>query len=92
MQRGTGSVFKDYNELLLAYFNHKVELHALVKMRLTLDDGRSSLVESTVGRFIFNEGIPQDLGFVDRDKDPFSLEVDFLADKKSLGKIIEQVL
>lgn len=88
--KGTGSVFKDYNELLLAYFNHKVELHALVKMRLTLDDGRSSLVESTVGRFIFNEGIPQDLGFVDRDKDPFSLEVDFLADKKSLGKIIDK--
>ncbi len=88
--KGTGSIFKDYNELLLAYFNHKVELHALVKMRLTLDDGRSSLVESTVGRFIFNEGIPQDLGFVDRDKDPFSLEVDFLADKKSLGKIIDK--
>ena len=88
--KGTGSIFKDYNELLLAYFNHKVELHALVKMRLTLDDGRSSLVESTVGRFIFNEGIPQDLGFVDRNKDPFSLEVDFLADKKSLGKIIDK--
>ena len=88
--KGTGSIFKDYNELLLAYFNHKVELHALVKMRLTLDDGRSSLVESTGGRFIFNEGIPQDLGFVDRDKDPFSLEVDFLADKKSLGKIIDK--
>ena len=88
--KGTGSVFKDYNELLLAYFNHKVEIHALVKMRLTLDDGRSSLVESTVGRFIFNEGIPQDLGFVDREKDPFSLEVDFLTDKKSLGKIIDK--
>ena len=88
--KGTGSVFKDYNELLLAYFNKKVELHALVKMRVKLEDGRSSLVESTVGRFIFNEGVPQDLGFVDRSKDPFSLEVDFLADKKSLGKIIDK--
>ena len=88
--KGTGSVFKDYNELTLAYFNHKVELHALVKMRVTLEDGRSALVESTVGRFIFNEGIPQDLGFVDREKDPFGLEVDFLADKKSLGKIIDK--
>lgn len=88
--KGTGSVFKDYNELLLAYFNKKVALHALVKMRVKLEDGRSSLVESTVGRFIFNEGVPQDLGFVDRSKDPFSLEVDFLADKKSLGKIIDK--
>ncbi len=88
--KGTGSVFKDYNELLLAYFNHKVEIHAAVKLRVTLEDGRKSLVESTVGRFIFNEGIPQDLGFVDREKDPFSLEVDFLADKKSLGKIIDK--
>ena len=88
--KGTGAIFKDYNELTLAYFNHKVELHALVKMRVVLEDGRSSIVESTVGRFIFNEGIPQDLGFVDREKDPFSLEVDFLADKKSLGKIIDK--
>ena len=88
--RGTGTVFKDFNELTLAYFNHKVELHALVKMKVVLEDGRSSLVESTVGRFIFNEGIPQDLGFVDREKDPFGLEVDFLADKKSLGKIIDK--
>lgn len=88
--KGTGSVFKDYNELLLAYFNHKVEIHAAVKLRVTLEDGRKSLVESTVGRFIFNEGIPQDLGFVDREKDPFSLEVDFLTDKKSLGKIIDK--
>lgn len=88
--KGTGTVFKDYNELLLAYFNKKVEIHAAVKLRVTLEDGRKSLVESTVGRFIFNEGIPQDLGFVDREKDPFSLEVDFLADKKSLGKIIDK--
>lgn len=88
--KGTGSIFKDYNELLLSYFNHKVELHALVKMRVKLEDGRSAMVESTVGRFIFNEGIPQDLGFVDREKDPFSLEVDFLADKKKLGKIIDK--
>ncbi len=88
--RGTGTVFKDYNELTLAYYNKKVELHALVKMKVTLEDGRHSLVESTVGRFIFNEGIPQDLGFVDREEDPFGLEADFLADKKSLGKIIDK--
>ncbi|WAW14982.1 DNA-directed RNA polymerase subunit beta' [Peptostreptococcus equinus] len=88
--KGTGSIFKDYNELLLAYYNHAVELHAMVKLKVTLEDGRNSIVESTVGRFIFNEGIPQDLGFVNREEDPFGLEVDFLADKKSLGKIIDK--
>ena len=50
----------------------------------------SSIVESTVGRFIFNENIPQDLGFVDRSVDPFGLEIDFLVDKKALGKIIDK--
>ena len=43
------------------------------------------MVESTVGRFIYNQEIPQDLGFVDRESDPYSLEVDFLCDKKKLG-------
>ena len=88
--KGTGMIFKDYNELLLAYYNKVVELHALVKVRKVLPDGRSALVESTVGRFIFNEGIPQDLGFVDREKDPFSLEIDEVVTKKYLGKIIDK--
>ena len=88
--KGTGMIFKDYNELLLAYYNKAVELHALVKVRKVLPDGRSALVESTVGRFIFNEGIPQDLGFVDREKDPFSLEIDEVVTKKYLGKIIDK--
>jgi DNA-directed RNA polymerase subunit beta' len=88
--RGTGMVFKDFNELLLAYFNKAADLHALVKMRRVHEDGTSCIIESTVGRFIFNEGVPQDLGFVDREKDPSGLEVDFLVDKKSLGKIINK--
>ena len=89
-QGGTGTVFKDFNEMLLAYQNQTVQLHSLVKMRVVLEDGRSSIVESTVGRFIFNENIPQDLGFVDRSVDPFGLEIDFLVDKKALGKIIDK--
>ncbi|MCR8745948.1 DNA-directed RNA polymerase subunit beta' [Romboutsia lituseburensis] len=89
-ERGTGTIFKDYNELLLAYQNQAVELHSLVKMKIVLEDGRSSLVESTVGRFIFNENIPQNLGFVDRNVDEFGLEIDFLVDKKALGKIIDK--
>ena len=89
-EKGTGTVFKDFNEMLLAYQNQTVQLHSLVKMRVVLEDGRSSIVESTVGRFIFNENIPQDLGFVDRSVDPFGLEIDFLVDKKALGKIIDK--
>ena len=88
--KGTGMVFKDFNELLLAYYNKAVDLHALVKMRKVYEDGTSAIIESTVGRFIFNEGVPQDLGFVDRQEDPNGLEVDFLVDKKSLGKIINK--
>ena len=89
-EKGTGTVFKDFNEMLLAYQNQTVQLHSLVKMRVVHEDGRSSIVESTVGRFIFNENIPQDLGFVDRSVDPFGLEIDFLVDKKALGKIIDK--
>ena len=89
-EKGTGSIFKDYNELLMAYQTGAVELHSTVKMRKILSDGRRGLVESTVGRFIFNENMPQDLGFVDRNVDPFGLEIDFLVDKKALGKIIDK--
>ncbi|KDR94311.1 DNA-directed RNA polymerase subunit beta' [Peptoclostridium litorale DSM 5388] len=88
---GEGMVFKDYNEMLLAYTNRCVALHAKVKVRIGKDDqGKDILVESTVGRFIFNENIPQDLGFVDREKDMHSLEVDFLVDKKKMGQIIDK--
>ena len=74
----------------MAYQTKAVELHATVKMRKVLPDGRKGLIESTVGRFIFNENMPQDLGFVDRNEDPFGLEIDFLVDKKALGKIIDK--
>lgn len=87
---GTGSIFKDYNEMLLAYQNKAVHLHSLVKVKTKSKDGSFKLIESTVGRFIFNENIPQDLGFVNREENPDGLEVDFLVDKKSLGKIIDK--
>ena len=70
-----------------------VGLHARVKVRMYAgeDDERGKLVESTVGRFIFNQKIPQDLGYVeDRENDPYSLEIDFLCDKKKLGQIIDR--
>ena len=89
-EKGTGTVFKDFNELMMAYQTKAVELHATVRMRIKLADGRVGITESTVGRFIFNENIPQDLGFVNREEDPFGLEINYLVDKKALGKIIDK--
>ncbi len=90
-ERGDGKVFTDLDEMLMAYQNGVVGIHAKVKVRMFIDgDTTGRLVESTVGRFIFNQGIPQDLGFVDREIDPYSLEVDFLCDKKKLGVIIDK--
>ncbi len=90
-EAGVGKVFKDYDEMIIAYETKAVGLHSKVKVRIKLNkDDNGQLVESTVGRFIFNEKIPQDLGFVDRNVDPYGLEVDFLCDKKSLENIIAQ--
>ncbi|MEG0377399.1 MAG: DNA-directed RNA polymerase subunit beta', partial [Eubacterium sp.] len=93
--KGTGAVFCDMDELEMAYFNHTVELHAKVRVRTTKEiDGEqhTRLVESTVGRFIFNQILPQDMGFVPRDTldHQFNLEVDIQVDKKALTKIVEK--
>ena len=88
---GEGKVFTDYDEMFMAYLDHVVGIHARVKVRVTHgENDRGQIVESTVGRFIFNQEIPQDLGFVDREKDPYGLEIDFLVGKKELGKIIKK--
>jgi len=92
-EKGDGKCFTDIDEMLMAYQNHEVNLHSKIKVRMFCgdDDKRGKLVESTVGRFIFNEDIPQDIGFVeDRQEDPYSLEIDFLVGKKELGKIIDK--
>lgn len=84
-------VYQDYNEMIRAHENKIISLHSKVKVRIKCSpDDRGKLVESTVGRFIFNEGIPQDLGYVDREVDKYSLEVDKLVDKKTLGDIIDR--
>ena len=96
--KGEGKFFKNVNEAILAYENKVITLHAKIKVRCTktMPDGRalSGIVESTVGRFIFNEILPQDLGFVDRSipGNELLLEVDFHADKKQLKKILEKVI
>ena len=90
-EKGDGKMFTDMNEMLIAYQNHIVGTHAKVKVRMyDHGDTEGHLVESTVGRFIYNQGIPQDLGFVDRTKDKYRLEIDFICGKKQLGQIIDK--
>ena len=96
-EKGEGMYFKDVDEALLAYQNGDVGLHAKIKVRLTKKvDGeeKTRTIVATVGRLIYNEGIPQDLGFVDR-TDPekeFDLEIDFPVMKKNLGTIIAKCI
>ena len=88
---GDGKCFTDIDEMMRAYRTGVVGIHAKVKVRCFAYEGDPGrMVESTVGRFIFNQGLPQDLGYVDRKKDPYSLEIDFLCTKKSLGDIIDR--
>jgi len=83
--------FMDYDEMFKAYSTNNVKIHDTVNILYRDEEtGESQIVKSTVGRFIFNEHLPQDLGFVDRSKDKFSLEIDRLVDKKMLGKIVDK--
>ena len=94
---GEGKVFRDVNEALMAYNEHVVSLHAAIKVRITKvlgDKTVSKIINCTVGRLIFNENIPQDLGYVDRTNSDcqFDLEVSFLVGKKQLSDIIERCI
>jgi len=91
--KGEGSVFRDFDEAMMAYQDGDITLHAKIKVRLTKEiNGRnvSRIIETTLGRLIFNQRVPQDLGLVERvtEDDMFKLEVDELVTKKTLGKII----
>ncbi len=96
--KGEGMVFKSVNEAILAYENKEATLHSRVKVRVSkkMADGtvKTGTIESTIGRFIFNEIIPQDLGFVDRSipENELKLEVDFHVAKKQLKQILEKVI
>ncbi|MDO5725207.1 MAG: DNA-directed RNA polymerase subunit beta' [Tissierellia bacterium] len=91
-QKGDGMIFSHYDEMIHAYATGAVTLHSKVKVRVFKDedDKRGKIIESTVGKFIINQGIKQDLGFVNREKDPYALEIDRVIDKNLLGKIIEK--
>ena len=94
---GEGKVFKDIDEALMAYDNKIITLHSKIKVRRTLEvngEMKTGLVNTTAGRIIFNRPIPQDLGYVDRTNPETALdfEIDFLVDKKQLGKIIDKCI
>ena len=89
--------FKDEKEAILAYDNHEIALQEVIRVRRVLTfDGvtESRMVQTTVGRIIFNEAIPQILGYVDRtnEEEKFRYEIDFLVDKKQIGKIINRCI
>ena len=93
-EKGEGLYFKDEDEAMIAYQNGDVGLHCKIKVRRFKEDENGEIkyktIETTVGRLIYNQGIPQDLGFVDR-TDPereLDLEIDFPVIKKNLGKIV----
>ena len=90
--KGDGSIYRNYDEMFHAYESGFLHLQSKVSIRRYADenDKRGKIVSSTVGRFLMNEFIPQDLGFVNRDEDKYSLEIDQVVDKKLLGKIIEK--
>ena len=97
-EKGEGMYFSSKDEALMAYQNGDVGLHAKVRVRMTkeLENGeiKQKTINATVGRLIYNEGIPQDLGFVDR-TDPekeFDLEIDFPVIKKNLGQIVAKCI
>ena len=96
--KGEGKFFKDVNEAILAYENGILDLHAKIKVKITrnLPEGGeiTGIVESTLGRFLFNEILPQDLGEVKREtpEDYLKLEVDYLVGKKQLKRILDKVI
>ncbi len=94
---GEGRAFRDVNEATMAYEEGSITLHSKIKVRMSKEiDGemKSALVDTTLGKIIFNNPVPQDLGFVDRSipGNEFKLEADFLVTKKTLGKLIERCI
>lgn len=93
--KGEGKYFASFDEVIMAYQLKEVDIHAKINVKVTKEiDGelKSGIIKTTPGFIIFNECIPQDLGFVNREnpEEMFNLEIDFLITKKSLGKIIDK--
>ncbi len=91
-EKGEGKVFRNFDEVEMAYENKELGMHAAIKVRVTkVIDGeeKSAIIDATYGRLIFNQRIPQDLGYVDRSKDPFALEINFATTSKKLKEIVD---
>ena len=94
-EKGEGKYFKDPEEAIMAFENNDIGIHAKINVRITKKikgELKSQRIETTVGRIIFNQEIPQDLGFIKKKKDPFQYEISFPVMKKSMGTIIERVI
>ena len=94
---GEGKVFRNMDEAMMAYDAHDITLHSKIRVRRTVDFNGApvtGLVDTTMGRMIFNRPIPQDLGYVDRStpEEALKFEVDFLVGKKQLGNIIDRCI
>ena len=96
-EQGEGGYYSSPEEAIMANFNHDLGMHAMINVRITKEingEKKSKFVKTTVGRLIYNEGIPQDLGFVDRSnpENAFEPELNFTVMKKNLGKIIAKCI
>ena len=94
-EKGEGKYFSSPDEAIMAFENKDVGIHAKIFVRITKEidvEIKQKKIETSVGRIIFNQGIPQDLGFIDRNEDPFQYEINFPVMKKSMGTIIERVI
>ncbi len=94
-EKGEGKVFRNFDEVEMAYENKELGMHAAIKVRVTKNiDGeqKSAIIDATYGRLIFNKRIPQDLGYVDRSTDPFGLEVNFPTTSKKLKEIVDRTI
>ncbi len=91
-EAGEGKVFRNFHEVEMAYENKIIGMHSAIKVRVTKmvnGEEKSGIINATYGRLIFNSKIPQDLGYVDRSKDPFSLEINFATTSKKLKEIVD---
>ena len=94
-EKGEGNAYRNFDEAMMAYANNDLEIHAPIKVRVEKvinGEKKSKIINATLGRLIFNEYIPQDLGYVDREKDPFGLEIDFVAGSKQLSQIVDRTI
>jgi DNA-directed RNA polymerase subunit beta' len=92
--KGEGKTFSSPEEAIIAYDNKVIDIHAIINVRITKEiDGeiKRKIIKTTAGKIIFNEAVPQDMGFVDRTTDDgqFELEINFLVDKKALSTIVD---